>query len=145
MSRAVFTYGTLVFPEVMGAVTGKAFRFEDGWIMGYARFGVRDAVYPGVVERPGARTTGRVFFDVDERTLARLDRFEDWLYERRRVCVKREGGEAVWADAWIVPAHYASELDERPWDPEHFQREHLAGYVDGCHRFRASDEAEEGD
>lgn len=141
MPRAVFTYGTLAFPEVMEAVTGSAFESHEGWIRGFARFGVRDAVYPGVVVCDGEITPGRVYHGVGAATLRRLDRFEDWLYERRPVRVESDGAPDLEADAWIVPARFAEHLAQDPWDPEWFRRQHLTQYLDGCRRFFEEDRA----
>lgn len=145
MSRAVFTYGTLLFPEVFEAVTGRVFVSLEAVVAGLVRYGVRDAVFPGVVVGRSERLDGRVYLDVDARTLARLDRFEDVLYERRQVEARLADGRTLAADAWVVPPRHAGELDGAPWDPETFRRRHLAHYLDMCRAFRAEDEVEHRD
>ena len=45
----LFTYGTLMFPEVWQAVVGKDFETTPAQLPGYQIFRVRDAVYPGII------------------------------------------------------------------------------------------------
>ena len=54
MSDALFTYGTLQFPEVMEAVTGLALPWVEAEATGFAQFRFRDRIYPGMVAREGA-------------------------------------------------------------------------------------------
>ncbi len=144
MLSSVFTYGTLAYPEVMAAVTGRQFDSTPGHVTGFLRVGVRDAVYPGMIVAAGETTGGRVYREVDEATLRVLDRFEDWLYERHVVSVGLDGGGVVRADAWIVPERFWGELDGRPWDVAGFERAHLPDYLEMCRSFgrdaRAEDE-----
>lgn len=141
MARAVFTYGTLAFPAVMQAVTGRAFASQRAWLTGFERFAVRGAVYPGVLETGCRSTDGRLYLEVDEDTLGRLDRFEDWLYERHTHEVTVLGGEPRPAEVWVVPPWYAPLLTRGPWDPRRFQRRELARYLRMCRAFRREDRA----
>jgi gamma-glutamylcyclotransferase (GGCT)/AIG2-like uncharacterized protein YtfP len=45
----LFTYGTLMFPEVWRVVVGKDFESTPAQLPGYQIFRVRDAVYPGII------------------------------------------------------------------------------------------------
>jgi gamma-glutamylcyclotransferase (GGCT)/AIG2-like uncharacterized protein YtfP len=45
----LFTYGTLMFPEVWQAVVGRQFETTPAQLPGYQIFRVRDAVYPGII------------------------------------------------------------------------------------------------
>ena len=142
MSRAVFTYGTLLFPEVFAAVTGRVFVGQNATVTGLLRYGVREAVFPGAVLGRNESLAGRVYLDVDPRTLARLDRFEDELYERRPIRAQLADGRVIEADVWVVPPENVGELDGQPWDPEQFRRRHLSRYLRMCRAFRIEDEAE---
>jgi len=139
VAHAIFTYGTLAFPGVMRAVTGRTFASRRAWVCGFARLRVRGVVYPGLLETGGRCTDGRVYLGVDDQSLARLDRFEDWLYERRVVEVVLLGGAARRVDAWVVPPHHASFLLRVPWDADRFVRRYLHRYLRGCRDFRRLD------
>lgn len=140
MPHAIFTYGTLMFPAVMGAVTGHAFACAEARLRDFSRQGIRDEVFPGIVATPGSFVDGVVWFDVDDPTLSVLDEFEDGLYERRDVrIVASPDGEArgLSAQAWVIPAKYADALDGRVWDPARFEAQEMARYVEMCRRFAA--------
>lgn len=137
----VFTYGTLLFPEVMAAVAGRVYVAEPATLHGFARVCVRDAVYPGAVEEAGAEIRGVLYRDVDEAALRRLDRFEGETYERRRVVATCDGDlTETSAYVYVVAREHRGCLDRRPWDPERFRRDHLASYLALC---RAGDVADE--
>jgi gamma-glutamylcyclotransferase (GGCT)/AIG2-like uncharacterized protein YtfP len=138
---AVFAYGTLLFPAVMEAVTGRCFGTREAELAGYARRRLRRQIYPAAVASPGARVAGRLYEGVDAATLARLDRFEGDRYERRPVrVVPAEGGE-VSAELYMLVAAQRGELLDEPWSPEEFERVHLVAYLRSCAAFRARDEA----
>jgi gamma-glutamylcyclotransferase (GGCT)/AIG2-like uncharacterized protein YtfP len=138
----VFAYGTLAFPDVMEAVTGVAFASEPATLDGFARRRVFGAVYPGVRAEAGATLDGVLYRGVDERSLARLDRFEGALYERRLLAVRVARGDRWDAWVYVVPDALAHRLANEAWDPERFRREHLAPYLARCRAGRVAEEYE---
>ena len=76
----LFTYGTLEIPEVMEAVTGRAWASAEAWAKGFAKFLLKGRIYPGMTALPGAICSGRVYYHIDRRTLEILDAFEDEVY-----------------------------------------------------------------
>ena len=95
MSDALFTYGTLQFPEVMEAVTGLALPWVEAEAPGFAQFCFTDRIYPGMVARKGALTQGRVYTALSQQTWDLLDRFEDPIYRRDLLEVYRGSRELV--------------------------------------------------
>jgi len=79
----VYTYGSLMFPEVMEALTERIFKFEDLRLQGFERFKLKEKKYPGVIENGNAFLSGRVWFDLDSASLDILDAFEDKIYTER--------------------------------------------------------------
>jgi gamma-glutamylcyclotransferase (GGCT)/AIG2-like uncharacterized protein YtfP len=126
----VFCYGTLEWPEVLEAVTGRHFASIPAVLPGFARFLLREQVYPAVVERAGAETDGRVWLGVDASALARLDAFEGegQLYERRALPVRAAQGELL---AWTYVLHprERGRLSDEPWDRARFAARHLASFL----------------
>jgi gamma-glutamylcyclotransferase (GGCT)/AIG2-like uncharacterized protein YtfP len=116
----VFTYGTLMFPEVWQAVVGKRFTTVEGIARGFAIYRVRDAVFPGIIAAEGNEVSGVVYLDVDDASLARLDRFEDDFYRRVAVSIDCHDGQARLADAYVVPAENRGILSEQVWCREEF-------------------------
>lgn len=117
----VFTYGTLMFPEVWRAVTGGDFISVVGVVRGYSAYRVRDAVFPGIVKSlEGDLVRGVLYLDVDEGATARLDRFEDDFYVRETLTVVCDDGCERLAEAYVVPAERRDVLTEEPWTRESF-------------------------
>ena len=133
-SGPVFAYGTLMFAEVVGAVTGLAMTGLPARLEGFARFRVRGAVYPGIRPVRGAWVDGVVYPEVSARSLRLLDVFEGDLY-RRETLVVETGAGRLSADAWVVRPSRERLLTDRPWEPEPFRRRHLRRYLDRIGRF----------
>jgi gamma-glutamylcyclotransferase (GGCT)/AIG2-like uncharacterized protein YtfP len=127
----VFTYGTLMFPEVWRAVVGRDFATARGTAAGYAVYRVESAEFPGLVaatENELAR--GVVYLDVDPAAVARLDRFEDDFYERHALWVVCEDGERRTAEAYVVPARNRAVLTGEPWNSDDFLAQgHLERFI----------------
>jgi gamma-glutamylcyclotransferase (GGCT)/AIG2-like uncharacterized protein YtfP len=117
----VFTYGTLMFPEVWKAVVGCEFASVEGTANGYAIYRVRDAVFPGIIaasERDAVR--GVIYLDVDRDSVARLDLFEDDFYLRETLGIDCDDHERRLADAYVVPEANRAVLTEDIWRREEF-------------------------
>jgi gamma-glutamylcyclotransferase (GGCT)/AIG2-like uncharacterized protein YtfP len=137
----LFAYGTLEFPEVMEAVTGRRFPGREAVLRGFARHRLRRRPYPAAVEAEGAELGGRLYEGIDAATLARLDRFEGALYERRRVRAEPKGGGGVEAELYVLAARHRSELLPEAWERDAFVARHLAAWLARCAAFRAAEEA----
>jgi gamma-glutamylcyclotransferase (GGCT)/AIG2-like uncharacterized protein YtfP len=117
----VFTYGTLMFPEVWQAVVGRPFATIAGHVSGYALYRVRNAVFPGMIlTTSDAPVAGIVYLDVDHDAVARLDQFEDDFYRRQSVAVTCDDGRLREADAYLVPEEHRAELTDQPWTCQAF-------------------------
>jgi gamma-glutamylcyclotransferase (GGCT)/AIG2-like uncharacterized protein YtfP len=115
----VFTYGSLMFPEVWQRVVRGSYRSATGVVADCARYAIDRETYPGMVHERGANVSGIVYFDVDARDLAALDVFEGSDYERETVEVRLAGIQTVPAETYFYLAK--AHLLESPWDPEAFQ------------------------
>lgn len=128
-----------MYPRVMQAVTGKVLESFEAEAPGIERFAVHEAVFPGAIETGGGSTRGRVYPAIDDRVLARLDRFEGDLYERRTIDVLFVDGRAGRAEAWIVLPGEVAQLAPTAWDEEAFLQEHLESYLRMCRNFLEED------
>jgi gamma-glutamylcyclotransferase (GGCT)/AIG2-like uncharacterized protein YtfP len=117
----VFTYGSLMFPEVWSVVVGREFKTVAGTAAAYSIFRVRDAVFPGIMAA-GAEcvVSGLVYLDVDMESIARLDRFEDDFYDRLDMTVDCGDGKQLKAGAYVVPAKNGHLMTSEPWTAEEF-------------------------
>ena len=131
----LFTYGSLVFPEVMSAVTGRTFESCDATLRDHRRRLLHGLIYPGIRFASGEVTDGRLYLDLDRSALASLDDFEGDEYERRTVVVGVASG-LLSAEAYVLgPAHHSLQTSS-PWDPQRFVASHLRRYVARCRQIR---------
>jgi gamma-glutamylcyclotransferase (GGCT)/AIG2-like uncharacterized protein YtfP len=125
MSRNVFTYGSLMFPEVWEKVVRGKYASAPAVAHGYARFAICGETYPGMVAAQGQSVSGVVYFDVGPEDLATLDAFEGVPYRRDALQVRLASGEEVGADSYIYLD--TAQLVGTPWEPEAFQMAHFLG------------------
>ena len=131
---ALFAYGTLVLPDVLEALLGRALPAQPAQLAGYARYRVRGEVFPALAAEAGADTSGVLYTGVDQREWALLDRFEGELYVRRAVRVETPAGAR---DAWtyLVAAGREPLLTREPWDPRSFAEGNRARWLELCRAF----------
>lgn len=130
----VFVYGSLQFPAVMHAVTGRRFPSGPARLEGYLRRRLRCRCYPGLRRRDGACTDGVLYRRVNPRALACLDRFEDSFYRRRTLQVVVEPGKRLMAEVYVIPPQHYRMLEPRGWSPLEFRRHALKCYLRQCRR-----------
>ncbi|HYD78527.1 MAG TPA: gamma-glutamylcyclotransferase family protein [Paucimonas sp.] len=115
----VFTYGSLMFPEVWRRVVRGDYRSGAGIVADCRRYAIERETYPGMVREAGAGVVGIVYFDVAADDLAALDVFEGADYRRETVAVRLENGAIVPAETYFYLA--TARLLDTPWDPDAFQ------------------------
>jgi gamma-glutamylcyclotransferase (GGCT)/AIG2-like uncharacterized protein YtfP len=132
----IFTYGTLMIPEVMYAVTTREFRFKTAILRGYARFTVKGESYPGIIPVTDASTEGIIYFDVDKLSLARLDAFEGDMYQRTPVRVEMEKDEILNAETYVIKPEYRGYLSSKEWNVKEFNQKHLGAFLETYQGFQ---------
>lgn len=119
----VFTYGSLMFPEVWNRDVRSNYQSALASIHGFRRVRVRDREHPALIVAPGAvALTGRVYFDVEAEDVARLDYFETSNYARVAVAATHKGA-AISAQAYLA-LNFESLL-ETDWDVSEFESKGL--------------------
>jgi gamma-glutamylcyclotransferase (GGCT)/AIG2-like uncharacterized protein YtfP len=146
----IFTYGSLMFPEVWQRVVLGEYESASAAAPGYRRFAVRGETYPamvaaavGTVEAgegvpttlagvpdgagenpPRPAVAGVIYYGVSPLDCNRLDIFEGPEYRRERIRVILIDGQVVEADTYI---HIMPErMDTAPWTPGEFD---LPGFL----------------
>jgi len=130
----IFAYGTLQVPEVMRAVTGDLFPSQPARLNGYARYRIRNRVYPGLRREPGTFTDGVLYENVSASALKDLDAFEDDFYRRETVTVVTGTGIRTDAEVYIVPPAHYQLLIRRNWKLERFKETALHEFLAGWRR-----------
>lgn len=111
-----FTYGSLMCPEIMSRVVGRAMNAETAVLDGYARHPVRDEDYPAMVPDRHGRVQGVLYRHLSPQALNRLDRFEGEQYDRTRVEVQDAAGVIVPAWTYVFRPEFADLLISGDWD-----------------------------
>lgn len=125
MASHVFTYGSLMFPQVWQRVVRGGYRRADASAVGHARYAIAGETYPGMVAQAGASVQGVLYFDVEPRDLDALDFFEGADYRRDEIAVTLASGETVRAQTYLYLR--AERLSASAWRPEDFQ---MARFLD---------------
>ncbi len=128
--HTLFAYGTLMIDEIMEVVTGRKFKSMDALLYGHVRCRIRDVLYPGIAKKEGSRVRGKVYRNIDDETMNRLDAFEDDVYERVAVEVVGDDGTRIDAFTYRVRDDHSSFLTEEEWDPEEFREKHMRSFVE---------------
>lgn len=123
MTRHCFTYGSLMWADIMARVCGHEFASEPASLAEHQRHPVRGQDYPGLRAAPGGRVPGRLYLDVPDEAWARLDAFEGVEYERADVLVELADGSSRPAQVYRFKAEFADRLLPGDWDVDAFARE----------------------
>lgn len=122
---ALFAYGTLLFPAVFRAVTGRALTPRAATLPGFVRRRLIGELFPAILEASEHdRVVGVAYSGLTSQDWLRLDRFEGALYERRSVTVN---GRGAWT--YVLAPDCRHRADVERWDPAAFERDHLAAFV----------------
>lgn len=126
----VFTYGSLMYPQVWDRVVRGRYRSATARLAGFRRRALIGASYPAAIPDPAALIRGRLYFDVSPDDLVRLDAFEADEYRRDEVDVQVDvDGESVPARAQVYVYLVESRLAPQDWDVARFERDHLADFA----------------
>ena len=124
-----FTYGSLMWADIMARVCGRDFASEPASLAGHARHPVRGQDYPGLRPAPAGVVHGRLYLDVTPAAWARLDAFEGLDYERVDVLVARADGSVLPAQVYRFRDAVAGRLLPGDWDVATFEREGRARFT----------------
>ena len=132
--RNIFTYGTLIFPEILSAVTGRGFTSEAFSIDDYTSFAVHDQVFPGAVFSESDVLDGRLYSNVDDRSVAILDIFEGELYDRSSLTALKSEKEIDF-DIYLFKNSEIDLLSQKSWSSVHFYENDYGDYLSRCKAF----------
>ena len=122
----VFTYGSLMYPEVFRPVALANPQCLRARLDGWSRHAIRARTYPAAVPATGAGIEGVLWMGLDEDAMTRLDRFEGDEYERQQVLVTLPGGDRV--DAQVYRWLDVTSLLPGDWSSDDFERHHLLDF-----------------
>ncbi len=135
MPANVFAYGSLMFAPVWDRVVAGSYRSVPARARGYRRFAVLGESYPAVLPVAGAdadaAVIGRVYFDVAEGDLARLDAFEGDEYRRDSVAIELLDStfDPVATHAGLYVFLAQARVSPDSWDPQRFALEQIDRFI----------------
>ncbi len=127
----LFTYGTLMLPEVWEAVVSHRYMSQIAFLSNHQRFTVRNEVYPGLRYLNGCTVQGVVYFDISSDDLHRLDAFEGEAYQRSEVRLVVDSNKNITAETYLVKNEYLGILSKEVWTTELLNKGGLARFLEG--------------
>ena len=129
MTAHAFTYGSLMWADIMGRVCGREFAGEPASLAGHRRHPVRGQDYPGLQADAAGTVPGVLYRDVTEAAWERLDAFEGAEYERVDIVVTLADGNTLPAQVYRFRSEFAQRLLPGDWDADAFEREGRARFI----------------
>lgn len=124
----LFAYGTLMWPDVLEAVTGRRMEGRKITLSGYKRVRVKDQHYPVILQSEEDSVEGILYLHLTEEEFRCLDAFEGMEYDRTEVLLGEDN-----AFAYVLSNDWEHVADSTPWKPEDMRPEHLAMF---CEEYR---------
>ncbi|MDF7807002.1 gamma-glutamylcyclotransferase [Pontiellaceae bacterium B12219] len=128
----LFAYGTLMWPEVLEAVTGRRLAGEKTVLAGYTRLRVKDQLYPVIIPSLDDAVEGVLYRNLTAKEFQALDAFEGEEYDRTAVCI---GGTPAFV--YVLSEDWKHIADSAPWNPEDFAADELAQFCSGYKGWKA--------
>ena len=133
----LFTYGSLMYPQVWSQVMNRSHDHERALVRGYARRQLPGEVYPAMITaEPDSVVEGVLYAGMTEAEIARLDGFENEGVDYQRVTVPVETSGAV-VNAYTYIYMHPARVAPDAWDPGAFEATGLQHFLDTYVRRRA--------
>lgn len=130
MTTNIFTYGSLMFPEIWAFLIQTPYSTIEATLPGYKRKPVTNEAYPGLLSGDKNNlVTGKLYLQVGDADLNVLDKFEGDFYIRSQVTVTDNLNQRLSAETYLVKNDYLHLLDEIDWCPKNFEKEFLTSFI----------------
>ncbi len=77
MTNNLFTYGTLMYSDVMDPLCTQKYESTEATLKGYQRFHINYRQYPGLIQHPQSQVKGVIYFNINQKDLERLHSYEN--------------------------------------------------------------------
>ncbi|MFV0590483.1 MAG: gamma-glutamylcyclotransferase family protein [Draconibacterium sp.] len=124
--QQVFVYGSLLFTEIVQALTGTNFTTKEGVLHGFKRCTIHGADYPALVHCKETSVKGKVLQNVDSRSLEILKFYEGDEYECIPASVLIENKTM---DALVFVWKGNADFLNGAWDEKAFEEASLENYL----------------
>ncbi|MBK8501434.1 MAG: gamma-glutamylcyclotransferase [Saprospiraceae bacterium] len=135
MQSSLFTYGTLMVPEIIQALLGRQPQAKPATLDGFRRYLLLDANYPGIKTQVDNRVSGLIYYQLSQNDLDILNDFEGEPYELKPVSATLISGEGVSTFAYIIKEQFENLLSDQDWSLEEFMALHKDNFIREYHGF----------
>ena len=133
--NSLFTYGTLMIPQIICMLIRREISGEEAVLSGYRRGLIRNETYPGIIADPGHNVTGILYRQLSPDDLAILDQYEGEMYILKPVTVKLNYRKEHTV-TYILHSSFEQLLTEEDWDSEYFRKYDLDRFLRGYSGFK---------
>lgn len=132
MPKHIFTYGSLMYPEVWQQLVKGNYDSCQANLNGYHRKCIHQQDYPAIFQDEASsenQILGRVYFDVSPDDQVTLDTFEGEEYARltERLFVPDLG--EIEVEVYTIKPDFLHRVTEKDWDVEEFELEGLQRFL----------------
>ena len=138
MLVSLFTYGTLMVPEIIQSLLGRQPKAEPAYLNGFERHLVMNANYPGIRPQLNGCVSGLVYFQISQNELDILNAFEGDMYEVLAVTATLISGESIPTCTYVVKEQFENLLTDKDWSLEKFNSLHKDNFIREYHGFTQS-------
>lgn len=118
----LFTYGSLMFPQVWTTVVRGNYQKQPARLHGHQRRSIKGETYPAAVAASAADfIDGQLYMNISSEDMRRLDNFEGDDYEKIEAPVTLSGSSVVMAAVYLY--RHLERLEAQEWDVQWFKRE----------------------
>ncbi len=124
----LFTYGSLMFPQVWSVVVRGEYKKQSARLHGHQRCCIKGETYPAAIAASAADyIDGHLYMNVRSEDMQRLDNFEGDNYEKIEAPVTLADNSVVMAAVYLYRHH--EKLATQAWDVQWFEREGIKTFL----------------
>ena len=137
MGLHIFTYGSLMFQRVWSSLVSDQYDQRDAILHGYVRKRVQSETYPAALQgETHDKIRGKVYLDVNEADIKKLDAFEGVYYQQRIVELELADNSRLAACIYVFKDEYRHLATEQDWDPDWFAKVGIESFMQQYQGFR---------
>ena len=124
----LFTYGSLMFPQVWSVVVRGDYKKQSARLHGHQRRSIKGETYPAAIVALAADyIDGQLYLNINDEDMQRLDQFEGNDYEKIKAPVTLADNSRVMATVYLYCHH--EKLAAQEWDVQWFEREGIKTFL----------------
>lgn len=126
---SLFTYGTLMLPEIFDLIVGRICHGEDAILHNFKRRKIRNESYPGITPAPGEKVDGKIYHLLHADEINKLTVFEGDAYELLPVSVRLKEVGDLDCLTYSIKEKYLFLMTDHEWSLEEFIGHHKDMFI----------------